>query len=275
MTSHFSQLCHPYLDLAFEAATAAGKILRDSFRKKVAVQTKSAANFVSEVDLQAETTIARILSEAYPTHEILGEEGVHVSKTSDQLWVVDPLDGTSNYLHGIPQFAVSIGYVENGAQVLGLVYNPMSDDWFAAVRGQGAYYNNERMSVSAETQLDETMIAVGFYYDRGRIMEATLAAIADLFRKQIHGVRRFGAAALDLAQVARGDYGAFMEFKLSPWDHAAGGLMIREAGGQITDCAGQPLPIRHNSSVLATNGHLHEAVLAIAKPHYLGSREVN
>jgi myo-inositol-1(or 4)-monophosphatase len=112
------------------------------------------------------------------------------------------------------------------------------------------------------------MVAVGFYYDRGRMMEATLAAIGDLFRQNVHGVRRFGAAALDLAQVARGDYGLFMEFNLQPWDYAAGALMVREAGGRVTDCRNQTLPVQHPSSLLATNGRLHDAALAIAKPHF-------
>lgn len=270
--SSFSELSHPYLGLAFEAAQAAGGVLRDSFRKKVSIRAKSLANFVSEVDLKAESTIANMISRAFPTHEILGEEGVHSSKTSDQLWIVDPLDGTSNYLHGIPQFAVSIGFVDRNEPTLGVIYNPISEEWFATVKGQGAWFNGERMSVGTQTQLDEVMLAVGFYYDRGKMMEQTLAAVADLFRRNVHGVRRFGAAALDLAQTARGDFGAFMEFKLQPWDHAAGGLMIHEAGGRVTDCTGRALPLRTSSSILASNGLVHEAMLAIAEPYYLASQ---
>jgi myo-inositol-1(or 4)-monophosphatase len=271
-----SQLCqevsHPYRDLAVEAAQRAGRILRGSFRQVVAVQTKSQANFVSEVDLRSERAIAELLQEAVPQHELLAEEGVHPSQPSEQLWVVDPLDGTSNYLHRIPHFAVSIAYAHHGQSELGLVYNPMTEDWFYAVRGQGAWYNGTRLAVSVEDQLADTLLAIGFYYDRGRMMEATLAAVADLFRQQIHGIRRFGAAALDLAQVARGDYGAFLEFKLQPWDHAAGGLLVEEAGGQITDCRNQPLSVRHSSSVLATNGRLHAATLKVIAPHFAASQ---
>ncbi len=186
----------------------------------------------------------------------------------DHLWVIDPLDGTSNFLHGIPNFAVSIGYHYRGQTEVGVIHNPISDDWFYAVRGQGAWQNGERLSVNQESTLADTMVAVGFYYDRGRMMEATLEAIADLFRQNVHGVRRFGAAALDLAQVARGDYGVFMEFNLQPWDHAAGALMVHEAGGRVTDCCDQCLPVQQPSSLLATNGLLHIAALAIAKPRF-------
>lgn len=268
MSSSFSQLSHPYLSLALEAAHKSGAVLRDSFRKKVNVHTKSLANFVSEVDLQSERLLGELIGESYPTHEILGEEGVHASKESEHLWIVDPLDGTSNYLHGLPQFAVSIAYVEKDCQQLGVVYNPIAEDWFVAVEGQGAWYNGSQMKVSLEATLADTMVAVGFYYDRGRMMEATLSAIADFFRQHVHGVRRFGAASLDLAQVARGDYGLFIEFKLHPWDHAAGGLMVQEAGGTITDCLNAKLPLRGPSSILATNGLLHSAALEIASPHF-------
>jgi myo-inositol-1(or 4)-monophosphatase len=264
----FTQLSHPCLDVAVRAAESAGSILRNSFRKKVAVQSKDIANFVSEVDLKAEAAIGGILREAFPDHEILGEEGVNSSAFSDHLWVVDPLDGTSNYLHGIPHFAVSLGYIVNGRHELGVIYNPMTEDWFAVVRGQGSWYNGAPMSVGDETQLSEVIVAVGFYYDRGRLMEKTLDAIAALFRCNIHGIRRFGAATLDLAQVARGDYGAFMEFKLQPWDHAAGALMVREAGGRVEDCQGNPLPIRSQASMLATNGKIHDQMLAITTKHF-------
>lgn len=268
MSSPFQHLNHRFLPLALDAAKQSGKILRDSFRKKVSVQTKSLANFVSEVDLQSERLLGQLIHEAYPTHEILGEEGVNESGASEQLWIVDPLDGTSNYLHGLPQFAVSIAYADKGCHELGVVYNPIAEDWFVAVKGQGAWYNGSQMHVSSEARLADTMVAVGFYYDRGRMMEATLSAIADFFRQNVHGVRRFGAAALDLAQVARGDYGLFMEFKLHPWDHAAGGLMVWEAGGTMTDCLNSKLPVRGSSSILASNGLLHEAALGIAMPHF-------
>ncbi len=256
------------LATAVAAAVAAGESLRSHFRKKISVQTKSLANFVSEADTTAEQIIVEKIRNAYPEHAVLAEESHRELSDADHLWVIDPLDGTSNFLHGIPNFAVSIGYLYRGQAEVGVILNPISDDWFYAVRGQGAWHNGERLSVNQESSLADTMVAVGFYYDRGRMMEATLEAIADLFRQNIHGIRRFGAAALDLAQVARGDYGVFMEFNLQPWDHAAGALMVQEAGGRVSTCCDQSLPIQLPSSLLATNGLLHNAALAIAKPRF-------
>ncbi len=268
MPSFLTQLDHPMLAAAISAAGKAGESLRSHFRKKVSVQTKSLANFVSEADTAAERIIVDRIRESYPAHALLAEEGHHALSDAEHLWVIDPLDGTSNFLHGIPNFAVSIAYLHRGQAAVGVIYNPISDDWFYAVRGQGAWQNGERLSVNQESSLADTMVAVGFYYDRGRMMEATLEAIGDFFRQNVHGIRRFGAAALDLAQLARGDYGVFMEFNLQPWDHAAGVLLVHEAGGRVTDCRDQSLPVQQPSSLLATNGLLHDAALAIAKPRF-------
>jgi len=268
MPTFLTQLEHPMLATAVSAAVAAGESLRSHFRKQISVQTKSLANFVSEADMTAERLIVDAVRDSYPEHAVLAEEGHHELSDADHLWVIDPLDGTSNFLHGIPHFAVSIAYLYCGQAEVGVIYSPISDDWFYAVRGQGAWQNGERLSVNQESQLADTMVAIGFYYDRGRMMEATLEAIGDLFRQNVHGIRRFGAAALDLAQVARGDYGVFMEFNLQPWDHAAGALMVHEAGGRVTDCRDQSLPAQQPSSLLATNSLLHNAALAIAKPRF-------
>ena len=268
MHSYLTQLEHPMLSTAVTAAMEAGDSLRSHFRKKVSIQTKSLANFVSEADTTAERIIVDRIRTAFPDHAVLAEEGHHEISDAEHLWVVDPLDGTSNFLHGIPHFAVSIGYFHHGQATIGVIHNPINDDWFYTVRGQGAWHNGQRLAVNDEATLADTIVAVGFYYDRGKMMEATLAAIADLFRENIHGIRRFGAAALDLAQVARGDYGVFVEFNLQPWDHAAGALLVHEAGGRVTDCCNRPLPNQQPSSILATNGLLHGASLAIAKPRF-------
>ncbi len=180
--------------------------------------------------------------------------------TSEHLWIVDPLDGTNNFAHRIPHFAVSIAYYHQQVAQCGVVVNPVRGDWYWATRGGGAFFNGTRLQVNDHQQLNQTMVGVGFYYDRGKMMEATLAAIGDFFRQQIHGVRRFGTAALDLCQVAAGMYGVFFEYQLSPWDFAAGRLILEEAGGQITDGRGQPLPLQ-KTSLLASNGHLHPAAL--------------
>ncbi len=268
MHSFLTQLKHPMLALAVSSAAQAGKTLSSYFRQKIAIQTKSLANFVSEADVAAEQQIVKAIRDAYPDHAVLAEEGHHELSDAEHLWVIDPLDGTSNFLHGIPHFAVSIAYLYRGQAELGVIFNPISDDWFYSVRGQGAWQNGQQLSVNQESTLAETIVAVGFYYDRGKMMEATLQAIGDFFGKNIHGIRRFGAAALDLAQVARGDYGVFMEFKLQPWDHAAGGLLVNEAGGRVTDCCNQRLSVQRSSSLLASNGLLHDAALAIAQPRF-------
>ncbi|MCA1684602.1 MAG: inositol monophosphatase, partial [Planctomycetia bacterium] len=232
--------------------------------------TKDVANLVSDADLEAERAVVEVIRRTYPGHEILAEEAHTGDTAAEHLWVVDPLDGTNNFAHQIPQFAVSVAYYRRGVAQCGGIYNPTRDDWHVAVRGQGAYFNGERTRVGEQTSLGEVMVGVGFYYDRGEKMEATLAAVGDLKRDhQIHGIRRFGAATLDLCMVALGQLGAYFEFTLSPWDFAAGRLFVEEAGGRVTTCLGDPLPLAR-SSILATNGHLHDAMLAVVRPRYPG-----
>ena len=151
---------------------------------------------------------------------------------------------------------------------LGIVYNPIRDDLYLAVHGQGAWHNGVQQGVDEADRIDAAMILCGFYYDRGRMMQATLDTIGDFFRNNIHGMRRFGAAALDLCNVGCGQYGLFFEYKLHPWDYAAGQLFLAEAGGNVTDCNGISLPLDRVSSICATNGHLHRRALEIIEPHW-------
>jgi myo-inositol-1(or 4)-monophosphatase len=145
--------------------------------------------------------------------------------------------------------------------------SPARDEWFSAARGQGAYHNGQPVRVSQSQRLDEILIGFGYYYDRGAMLEATLAAVNELLHKNIHGVRRMGAATLDLAYVALGSFGAFFEYELAPWDFAAGCLVVQEAGGTVTTGRGEPVPVA-KTSILATNGLVHEAVLEIVKAHH-------
>ncbi len=223
---------------------------------------------MSDADLQSEQAIARTIHAAFPSHAILGEEENAGSVDAEHLWIIDPLDGTNNFAHRIPQFAVSIAYYHRSQPVCGVVVNPVHADWYWSDRGKGSFHNGRRMSVSNETSLSQTMVGVGFYYDRGAIMEATLKSIHAFFKQQIHGVRRFGAAALDLCQVADGLYGVFFEYQLSPWDFAAGRLILEEAGGKITTGRGDALPLA-KGSVLATNTLLHDSALEIVKANHL------
>ena len=260
-----SQTVHCEFDTAVSAAREAGDILLSYFRASVNVREKGIADLVTDADVAAERCIASRISAAFPGHAILGEEEQAGDTGAEYLWVVDPLDGTTNFAHGLPHFAVSIALLHLGQPQLGVVWNPARGDLYTARLGGGAFHNGRRLQVNREATMDQSLIGTGFYYDRGAMMEATLGAIGDCFRQNIHGIRRFGTAALDLAHVADGLYGAFFEFQLSPWDFAAGQLLVTEAGGRVTDCAGAALPLR-KSTILASNGLLHDQMLSIVKP---------
>lgn len=259
-------------ETAIAAASAGGEVLRSFFGSKAEHRVKDRVELVSDADVESERAIQRTILDRFPQHDLLGEEGSSGatgptgSDIPEHLWVVDPLDGTNNFVHGIDHVAVSIAYCYRGRPLVGIVENPIQGHRFVAVAGRGATENGKAIRVSGEASLDQTMIGVGFYYDRGAMMEATLAAVADFFHKQVHGVRRFGAAALDLCYVASGRYGVFFEYRLSPWDFAAGQLIVAEAGGRITTATGKPLPLTR-SSLLATNGLLHAAALEITGRH--------
>lgn len=254
-------------DIARSAAEAGAARLMQTFGHDLSVRAKSGVDLVTDADVQSEQIIADLIRQAFPGDEILGEEGHQADVAADRLWVIDPLDGTTNYAHGIPHFAVSIGFYEQGRARCGVVFNPARGDRYTVVAGEGAYHNGRRVQVSPARNLNEVLIGIGFYYDRGAMMEATLAAIHALFKQQIHGVRRFGTAALDLCHVGCGLYGAFFEYQLSPWDFAAGRLFVEEAGGRVTTARGDALPLE-KTSVLASNGLLHPGVLEIVGPRH-------
>lgn len=262
------RVSHPVARTAIDAAFQGAMRLIEAFDTEVDITVKGIANFVSSADLAAERAIVDTLRGRFPDHAIISEESHSDRADAEHLWVIDPLDGTSNFLHGIPHFAVSIGYCERGVGKVGVICNPVSGDWYVAAEHEGAWHNGHRMRVSAATHLNQSMIAVGFYYDRGSMMEATLSSLADLYRAEIHGVRRMGAAALDLAYLACGQFEAFFEYRLSPWDYAAGAMLLTEAGGRITDCDGKPLPLGNPSSVCASNGSLHPVMLETLAPHW-------
>lgn len=256
-------------ETALEATRRGALELTSRFGQKVDVQSKGVANFASEADLAAEAAIMQVIQDHFPNHSVLAEESnLIVAENAEHLWIVDPLDGTNNFLHGIPHFAVSIAYYRNQAPVLGIVYNPISNEIYTAVNGQGAWKGIVRQYVSSLERLDQIVMACGFYYDRGLMMRTTLDTIGDLFDANVHGMRRFGAAALDLCHVGCGRFGLFFEYQLSPWDYAAGQIFVQEAGGKCTDCDGHPLPISHGSSICATNRLVHEEALRIIQPQW-------
>jgi len=254
------------LEVAQRAARAGGAVVSRYFREGVTMRRKSSSELVSDADMDSERAIVEVIRTAFPDHAVLAEEAHHEHAGAEHLWVVDPLDGTNNFAHHIDHFAVSIAYYRGGRPECGVVYGPVHDDWFVAARGRGAFCNGQQARVAESRRLDEILVGVGFYYDRGAMMRATLAAIGDLFAQGIHGVRRFGTASLDLCLVGVGAFGAFFEYELSPWDFAAGRLFVEEAGGRVTTCAGAELPLAR-STVLASNGHVHEAMRAVVEPH--------
>jgi myo-inositol-1(or 4)-monophosphatase len=254
------------IEVARQAAEAGGDVVARYFREGVAMRSKESYNLVSDADLESEKAIVAVIQDAFPEHAVLGEESHAGDIQAENLWIVDPLDGTNNFAHKIPHFAVSVAYYHQHQPACGVVYNPLREDWYVAARGQGATWNERAIRVSEEANLNEALIGVGFYYDRGIMMEATLTAIKELFHQQIHGIRRFGTASLDLCHVATGMFGAFFEYELSPWDFAAARLILEEAGGTISTCKGEPLPLA-KSSVLASNQKLHEAVRQIVQRH--------
>lgn len=257
------------LEVAERAAAAGGEIVARYYRDGIDLHAKQDEgwNLVSRADVESERAIVAVIREAFPEHEILGEEEAAADLSAEHVWIVDPLDGTNNFAHGIPHFAVSIGYRHAGEPTVGVILNPITGDTYTATRGGGAFANGERASVSQATSLDEVFVGVGFYYDRGAMMQSTLDAIRDLFHEKIHGIRRFGTASLDLVHVGLGRFGAYFEYTLSPWDFAAGELFVTEAGGRITTARGEPLPLA-KSSVLASNGPLHDASLEIVGRHH-------
>lgn len=260
---------HELLEIALEATELGATELTNRFRQRIRVQSKGLANFVTEADLAAEQVILETLIARLPNHRFLSEESQQTQVVqAEHLWIIDPLDGTSNFMHGIPHFAISIAYYRNQSPELGLVYNPITEDLYLSIAGQGAWHGPNKQHVDNAQSLSESMICCGFYYDRGRMMRATLETLASFFQQKIHGIRRFGAAALDLCNVGCGQYGVFFEYKLHPWDFAAGMLFVHEAGGSCTDCSGNPLPLLQPSSLCATNGHLHDAALRVIQPHW-------
>lgn len=251
-------------DFAVELAKEAGRVLMDHIDRRLTVKSKSTEiDLVTEADIASEKLIVEAIRNRYPAHSILAEEGLGEEQAGEFLWLIDPLDGTTNYAHGYPVFAVSIALQRGGETVLGVTYDPLRDELFCAEKGQGAYCNGRRLSVSDVTSLGRSLLATGFPYARAFIEDNNLAEFGRIMPR-VQGVRRGGAAALDMAYVAAGRLDGYWEFHLSPWDWAAGDLLVREAGGRTSVASGQPWRLRSHN-VVATNGLLHEELLAALK----------
>ncbi len=258
---------HPMLNIATRTARQAGDLIRRYVGDvdKVRIQLKDANDFVSEVDKQAEREIIQALRRAYPDHSILGEEsGKHGDESAEYQWVIDPLDGTTNFLYGLPHFAVSIGLKQRGRLFLGVIYDPLRDEMFAAVRGDGATLNNRKIRVSSRLSLDNALLATGVPFRTNQNLELYLETLRVLVPGTA-GVRRFGSAALDLAWVACGRYDGFWELGLQEWDLAAGALIIQEAGGLVGDLQGGNEHLVHGN-LLAANPKVFKEMLQRLHP---------
>lgn len=250
-----------YLEAAIETAQEAGKILREEFERPPLIAYKGEVDLVTQADKRSEEAIVKRLQRYFPNHSIAAEEGLGQETSSDFCWHVDPLDGTTNFAHGYPCFAVSIALTQRGALVAGVVYNPIYNELFAAARGSGATLNEKRIFVSKVDALAESLLCTGFPVHK-RKATPNIHYYWE-FTLRSHGVRRDGSAALDLASVAAGRFDAFWEFGLKPWDTAAGVLLIEEAGGKVSDFHGTPYQLG-GPVIFATNGTIHEEARAVA-----------
>lgn len=249
-----------YLDIAIEIARESGSLIDKLSKQPHQISYKRKSDIVTEVDRRSEALITERLRRHFPEHAIVAEEGGGKQTGSDYCWYVDPLDGTTNFAHGFPVYCVTMALALRDEVITGVVYDPTRDELYAAERGSGAYLNNQRISVSPTASLSESLLGTGF---------PPFASNHDLnlqfffkFTHLSHGIRRAGAAALDLCSVASGRFEGFWELKLNPWDKAAGALMVTEAGGRVTDLAGGAFSL-HRDEIFASNGLIHDSMLEV------------
>ncbi len=251
-------------DTAIEAARAAGAILQERARLGFRIEHKNAVNLVTDADTQAEQAIIERIREAHPEHQILAEEqGIVVQNDSPYKWVIDPLDGTTNFAHGFPAYCVSIGVEYQRACILGVVFDPTRQELFVGETGGGAFLNDQPIRVSQTASLNAALVVTGFGYDIRETSNNNLDYFAR-FALRAQGVRRMGAAALDLCYVASGRLDGYWELKLHPWDTAAGVVILEEAGGQVTDLQGNPYSI-YGTGIVASNGQFHNEMVDVLR----------
>jgi len=255
-----------FLELACRAARQAGKVHLKYFKPGVAVKTKKDSfDLLTAADIKAEKAVVALIRRQFPNHNILAEEHEYARNSSEFTWIIDPLDGTNNFACGIPIFCVSIALARGNKLLTAAVYDATRDELFYASKGEGAFLNNRRIRVNKAANLKESLLITGFYYDRGKRMIETLEAIKQFHFKRVIGIRRLGAAALDLCYVACGRAAGFWEFTLSPWDFCAGKLLIEEAGGRVSGSRGEEVPLYEKHFIVASNRKIHPLMLSILR----------
>lgn len=250
-----------FLELAIDAATSAGTLLREGLNRVGWVEHKGEINLVTEMDVKSEQLIKEKIHKAYPDHQILAEESDAPEKSAAFRWIIDPLDGTTNFAHGFPVFCVSVALEIEGVVELGAVYDPTRDELFTGRRGGGAAMNGNRISVSQAADLSDALLATGFPYDV-RTSNANNLDHWNAMLLRAQAVRRAGSAALDLCYTAMGRFDGFWELKLFPWDVAAGALFVEEAGGMVTHLGGEEFSV-YSREVVASNGRIHSQMVEI------------
>jgi myo-inositol-1(or 4)-monophosphatase len=256
------------LKIALQAAHEAGDLIGRNFQKlqNSDIQPKGKNDFVTRIDKEAEAIIGAVIASHFPKHQILGEEGGLSRQKSEYLWVIDPLDGTTNFIQGIPHFAVSLALLRNGTVIFGLIYDPLSRECFHAGAHQGAFLNNVPIAVSPTGKMSSALGSTGFPFKAPQFMEH-YASVFKIMMSQIQDLRRCGSAALDLAYTACGRYDFFWEAHLLPWDFMAGKLIVEEAGGKTSDFLGRELLVQ-TSSVMAANKTLYPKILKIISSQF-------
>ncbi len=252
------------INKVIQIAKEAGEITREGFGKNFLVETKgSLTNLVTEYDKKSEEAIINFIRKEYPTHSILAEESGKQEHSSEFVWVIDPIDGTTNYAHGLPIFSVSIGVQKNNETIYGVVYDVMRDTIYTSEIGSGAFSNGRKLNVSTNNDLRKSVLVTGFPYDISENPDKAIERF-NAFLKSSRAVRRLGSAAIDMCYVAEGVFDGFWEVALHPWDMAAGKLIIEEAGGLVTDFNGNKIDI-YSKQILATNNHVHTKMIEMLK----------
>ena len=259
-------LSHTELDhlttVAIGAAQLGGSVLIEYARKGFEIHKKSQINLVTEADLAAEKAIVDKIRQVFPSHQILAEEkGLHTKSANPYKWIIDPLDGTTNFAHGFPMYNVSIGIEFEGVVIAGVVFDPTRQELFIAQKGKGALLNHQPIHVSATPKLGDALLVTGFAYDIHTVVDNNLKEFCE-FSLRTRGMRRTGTAAIDLCYIACGRFDGFWELKLNPWDTAAGKLVVEEAGGKVTNYKGAPYSI-YGTDVIASNGLIHDEMVGV------------